>query len=214
MPEEPHVNDDRLTQAYGQLLTVRAMNDAPPPVSLDVVRELAEGGRRGSEHEETLDLVLAHPITRAEFHLLRDIAAREPRAAGRHVPTWMAMAAVLVIAVALPLVWPESGIDSPGPMRGEGAFEVVTPAPDESLASGGRVIWRSVSEAASYSVELIDENGASRWRQTTADTSVVLPDSVRLANGGRYTLSVTARLNDGTTERSLPRATSGRAGGG
>jgi hypothetical protein len=206
------VDDDRLMQAYQQMLAKRATNASPPPVSLDVVRELAESSRGGAREGE-LEQVLAHPVTRAEFHFLRDIVTNEPKAARRHVPTWAAMAAVLVIAVALPILWPGVGVDSPGPLRGgSAAFELVTPSPDESLAAGSRVAWRAVPEAASYTVELIDANGASRWQQATSDTVLVLPDSVRLDDGARYTLSVVARLSDGTTQRSIPRATTGKAG--
>lgn len=56
----------------------------------------------------------------------------------------------------------------------------IAPAPGASVARVDRLVWSSVPGAERYRLRLYDREGSSLWTVETGDTSVVLPDSVRL----------------------------------
>ena len=68
-------------------------------------------------------------------------------------------------------------------------------------AVGAEIVWRRVP-GARYSVTVVDTTGATQWTAETTDTSAAVPDSVRLAPGGRYYLYVDALRSDGWSLRS------------
>jgi anti-sigma factor RsiW len=75
-------------------------------------------------------------------------------------------------------------------------ISMISPADDAVLREGGTVfVWRSVGADATYRLTLQDSTGATVWASSTVDTSVVLPDSVRVAPG-EYYWSVAARMPD------------------
>jgi hypothetical protein len=68
---------------------------------------------------------------------------------------------------------------------------------------GAGLAWRPTAGAASYRVEVVDENGAAVVDSTMRDTTVVVPDSL-LRDRRELTWSVSATLGDGSTVTSLP----------
>jgi hypothetical protein len=61
-----------------------------------------------------------------------------------------------------------------------------------------RFVWGSPGDATSYRVVLTSDAGEQLWTTSTADTTVSLPPSVRLA-GEHYYWSVDALTADGRT---------------
>ena len=56
----------------------------------------------------------------------------------------------------------------------------ISPAPGASVARVDRLVWSSVPGAERYRLRLYTSEGSTLWTAETADTSVALPDSVRL----------------------------------
>jgi hypothetical protein len=65
--------------------------------------------------------------------------------------------------------------------------------------SGLRFIWSSATANASYRVTVSDDSGNTVWSVSGADTSVAIPDSVRLAGTAHYYWVVDALAADGRT---------------
>lgn len=62
-----------------------------------------------------------------------------------------------------------------------------------------RFVWSSAPDAVSYRVTLSSAEGATVWSESRADTTAILPDSVTLRPGARYTWVTDAILSDGST---------------
>ena len=77
--------------------------------------------------------------------------------------------------------------------------------PSDSARST-RFIWRQDARDAAYRLTLTDEGGSVRWSSDTGDTTVTLPDSVRLERGQTYYWYVDALGGDGGTRTSGPRS--------
>jgi len=201
-------NDERLRQAYRAAVLDRGPRAGggshPEPEALVAVAE-----RSGSEavRLEVLDHVMACEACRRELELVRAslLAAGMP-----HQRTWfrspaigmMAIAATLLVVAGVRLFMASSVDQEAGPrLRGGSA---VTTYPVRWLPSvGAGLAWRPTAGAASYRVEVVDENGAAVVDSTMRDTTVVVPDSL-LRNRRELTWSVSATLGDGSTVTSLP----------
>ena len=73
-------------------------------------------------------------------------------------------------------------------------ISMISPADDAVLPERGTVfVWRSIGADASYRLTLQDSAGTTVWASSTVDTSIVLPDSIRVTPG-EYYWSVAARL--------------------
>ena len=201
-------NDERLRQAYRAAVLDRGPRAGggshPEPEALVAVAE-----RSGSEavRLEVLDHVMACEACRRELELVRAslLAAGMPRQR-----TWfrspaigmMAIAATLLVVAGVRLFMTSSADHEAGPrLRGGSA---VTTYPVRWLPSvGAGLAWRPTAGAASYRVEVVDENGAAVVDSTMRDTTVVVPDSL-LRDRRELTWSVSATLGDGSTVTSLP----------
>jgi hypothetical protein len=77
------------------------------------------------------------------------------------------------------------------------AVIVVTPAESDTMRPGAvRFVWHSIGPNASYLFKVADETSV-RWNFDTADTTIVLPDSVQLVPGRSYNWWVDALTADG-----------------
>jgi len=128
---------------------------------------------------------------------------RWPRLAG-------SFAAVAAAAIAFAVVGPWRAAPSPSTPPGDRmrestlvdgarrrAVAVVTPAEGVTVRSDTlRFAWHSVAPNATYLLKLVDERTV-RWTIDTADTTVALPDSVRLVPGRSYNWWVDALTADG-----------------
>ena len=109
-----------------------------------------------------------------------------PRAPRRRYAT-LALAASLILAVGVGVVW-RSGVPANGDVtRGESAVTLIAP-PTEVRRGGGVIgfVWRPVTGAVRYELEVVDSAGAVAFSATTADTTATLADTRRLTPGTAY----------------------------
>jgi anti-sigma factor ChrR (cupin superfamily) len=115
------------------------------------------------------------------------------------------LAAVVVLAV---LIRPGSERDRqpatlrPGadPSFGLPALAVRSPGPDAVVQREQLSFrWGGGGPDALYDLTIADSSGLAVWRVRTSDTTLALPDSVRLAVGLRYHWWVDGLLRDGRT---------------
>jgi len=107
-----------------------------------------------------------------------------------------AAAAVLILFIA-----PRRAPDSSSPLLREPAV-TTTAAPALSIPRGGvpelrAMTWSSVPHADQYRVTLFDRDGSVVWRTQSTDTTVLVPDTVRLVRGVPYYWKVDARIELG-----------------
>lgn len=128
----------------------------------------------------------------AVARLSRSLASRRRWA----VVAPLAAAAVLVLLLA---PWPR--LRDQGPVLREPAV-TTTVAPTVIAPRGGvtnlpALTWSSVPLADRYQVTLYDRDGVVLWETQTADTAVVVPDTVRLVSGVPHYWKVAARTELG-----------------
>jgi hypothetical protein len=200
------MTEEDLVRLYQRGVTPRGANRAacPPPEDLLAVVE-----QNGSEAARLRTVNHAAGCTECgeELELLR--VTRVVRERSRVPNVAFAIAASLLFVVGLGYYGFARRSVSDGDGTGltrDGAGDVRLVAPADTVA--GRftaLVWRPVSDAASYVVELRNEDGAVLTRGTTADTTFSVPDSARIAPNADTYWSVTARLADGTERRSATR---------
>ena len=157
----------------------------------------------------------------AEEHLAdcatcRDELVGISRLAAGHAPgrSWLrlatSVAAVAAAAIAFAVLGPWRVAPGPGTPSGDRMREstlvggasgrgvaVVAPAEGDTVRSDTvRFTWRPVAPNAAYLLKLADETSVV-WTKDTADTTVVLPDSVALEHGRSYHWWVDALTADG-----------------
>ena len=203
-------NDATLRAAYTKLLGARGLVTDTELLPLERVRDLADGTVSGQARLDLLDRVLADPVMRDEYHLLRAVVEGQQSAGiarpnrRRSMGGWMAAAASLFIVGSISLVIRRSNTDLPAeePFRGtDAAVTLVSPAAEAPLSPNTRFEWRTVARAERYELLILDAAGEPALRQETTDTTASIP--ARLPSQGRWI--VTAQLSDGTTERSVAR---------
>ena len=142
--------------------------------------------------------------------LVATTALLESRAASRR---WVRLgapaAALAAAALAFMMLGPWRTTTAPGTPPGDRMREsTLVGATPERVATVSPVegdtvpverlpfVWRAVGSGGTYLLRLSDES-AERWTIDTADTTVVLPDSVRLDAGRSYHWWVDAMTADG-----------------
>jgi len=193
----------RLREAAGVLrapASLERRTETPECLDELAIADFIEG-RLGPEARAP---VVAHLLTcarcrsvvKATGRLLADTAvarATESRWRRWRLPLGVAAAAALVL-----LLWPRSTDDSGSTpaLREPTLADTVAPipiAPRGSVAQVDRLVWSSVPRAERYRLRLYDEEGAVLWTVETADTLVVLPDSIVLAPRVTYFWKVEAQ---------------------
>lgn len=78
------------------------------------------------------------------------------------------------------------------------SLEALLPAPGATVPRHGlRFAWQSDGPDAVYEITVADSSGLALWNARTTDTSIALPDSVRLSPGGTVHWWVDVLLPDG-----------------
>lgn len=222
-------NDSRLRAAYARLIATRHADESAALLSPEALLALAESSGDDADRVALLDQVLAHPVMRDEFYLLREVVAARPSehssttaAESSHdvLPlrprrrSWVipAVAAAAVLMTATLVVRrPVSPIDDP--LRGGTASDVtlISPAADAAIAAGHRFVWHPVPTATQYELLVTDRDAQVIARMVVTDTVAVLDGAEingAVINGavpasGQWT--VTARTRDGRELPSDPR---------
>lgn len=110
-----------------------------------------------------------------------------PAPAPRRRYATLALAASLLLAVGVGVVW-RSGVPASGDVtRGESAVTLLAP-PTEVRSGAGAIgfVWRPVTGAVRYELEVVDSAGAVAFSAATADTTATLADTRRLTPGTAY----------------------------
>ena len=107
-----------------------------------------------------------------------------------------AAAAVLILFIA-PQRTPESTRPLLREPRVTTAASPMLSVPRGAVAALRAMTWSSVPHADQYRVTLFDRDGSVAWRTQSADTTVVLPDTVHVVRGVPYYWKVDARVELG-----------------
>jgi hypothetical protein len=152
--------------------------------------------------------VVAHLVTCARCrslvsatgHLLADesVVRQLPRVQELRWQRWSWPVGLAAAAAVLLLVWPRGTSDvEPVPALREpplaGPVTPVPIAPRASVARVDRFVWSRMAEADRYRLRLFNEEGALVWTGEGSDTSLSLPDSVRLPAPATYFWKVEAQ---------------------
>lgn len=193
------MNDERLREAYERGLPP---NDGLPTlddVAAERLRRLVEGEGSENERLRTLDVALSTAEGRREL----EIAWAAARAARPRQVVWRrsAIAASLLLAAGVSSIWWWQQEASVGEAlrSGESPVTLIAPLGEVESRSGTRFVWRPVRDAERYTLVLVDTTGAEVYASETLDTSLALPDSIRLAPARSYLWWVQARRADQST---------------
>jgi hypothetical protein len=194
------MNPDRLRQLYRQSAGHRP-DAGPCALAPEEMLAVLQGTAAPADRERVLSVIATHPACKEEFDLLRAVvlAGAAPRRSVFRAP-W-ALAAMLVVGLWLGALVLLRGPNPAPAYRGDGDSLILV-APVGVMAEGDVALtWRPVHEAWVYEVTVVSEGDATRWRGSTADTTLVLPDSLLRAGTG-FRWWVAARLPDGRSLRS------------
>lgn len=188
-----------LRDRYLESLAARRGGDRAGCVTPDAMLGLAERSLPEPERLQLFDHVMNCPHCREEFALADGVAGAGAGMKRNFLPRVLAAAAVLLLAAGTALVV-RSGPwrSAPDPLRGEEReLGLIAPAEDPIAEAAVRFTWHAAAAGAAYRLELWDSGGVARFRSSTQDTSLALPDSVSLRPGATYSWWITASLPDG-----------------
>ncbi len=194
------MNDDELAGLYREGMQ-RAAAGPDDGVSLDAMLRVVRGEADAAERLSTLDRVMASDALRKEFALLSAVAEGERHTAPTRRSWWPLAAAAAVLLVAGGVTWQMRERAGDDVVRGDrGTIELVSPR--DVLPAGRLFTWRATATASRYRLQVRDAAGGVVFDSLTRDTTMVLPDSVRLAPGTEYRWWIRAELEDGGQARS------------
>ena len=216
------MSDDQLRAIYN----ARVAGDAPPDrvncPTPEQLQRLAGSENGGSAQNLTLlDHVFGCAYCRPEFALLRSVqtaseahdgvgAARVKANTRWFTGPRLAIAAALVVAIGIggnsvrranDVTRDNVLRDAPGD-----ASDVVTVSPlvNDQFAADAQFVWRKVSGAVTYEIQLLDTAGVVIATHITADTvfTPAADDRAKLATVTLFDWFVAARRSDGNERRS------------
>jgi hypothetical protein len=146
--------------------------------------------------------VMVCAACRRDFELFRAVHVATPVASRRRFqPIALAASVALLAGLGGMGVWSSLRTDGPEPQRSStGQAELVTPASGTVVEMPVQLIWRRLSNASSYTAELLAPDGRLIEAWVTTDTSVSVP--VTVTRAGAFAWWVRARMSDGTERRS------------
>jgi hypothetical protein len=196
------MTEHELRRVYAALQQERASSAEPSGVTPERMLAAIEGHGSEAERIATIDAALAHPASAHELELLRALAANR-RVARRAVP-WrtvsLALAAAAAVAIAAtPTVRDLIREGGPAVVRNGTPDAVLLAPPEDAAREASRTFrWRTVPGTRVYSLEILTSAGTLVFTTRTSDTTVTLPEDVRLEPGVDHRWWITAELSDGT----------------
>lgn len=169
------------------LLAMLAEGRLPPDARAVALGHLAECGAC-SAAVASLTRALADPM------VAREAAAQERWRSGRFLRFALPAAAAALLVVS---AWPRGERDSGSSHRGPTITAAPAPvpiAPAGVVAGPSALRWSSVPGADQYRVTLFEADGSTRYEAQLTDTTLSIPDSVRLVSGHQYLWKVEARV--------------------
>lgn len=193
------MNDEQLRDAYERGLAPTHGSSSLDDLSADRLRRLVEQEGSESERLRTLDLALSTGEGRQELEIAW-AAARAARPPRRSWFRYAAAASLLIVAGSSALLLRQRASAPESVLRGpESPVTLVAPVGRVTSALATRFTWRPVQKVDRYVLVVVDTSGAELFAAETRDTSLALPDTVRLAPGRAYLWWVQARLVDQST---------------
>jgi hypothetical protein len=184
-------------------------------VSSEHLAAFLDGRLTGAERDRAVRHFASCGECRAELTALRDVIDSPGATPVRRRIVAVAAAAAILAIIAIPRIASDpanGGHTNVRAAEGAGVAEaviaVVSPADQATVApSGVKLSWRAAGPAATYSITVQDSAGGEVWKRSSLpDTSITIPDSIRLRPGSLYFWSVDARLADGSTAKTGARA--------
>jgi hypothetical protein len=205
------VNDARLRDAYAAWLAQRVPTGRDACGSPEALLALAQKQGDEAGRLATLDHAMSCAACRQDLELLRSLAAAggmEPGA--RRAPFWSAPSFRLAASIAfVAAVGATAGVfllqrNEPVHRGGPASVTTVSPGGDVRPGEADRLVWRPVTDATGYFVEVLSADGAAVLSASTRDTFVVVPAGA-LTVGREYRWTLRATLGDGTQAAAEPR---------
>ncbi len=187
-----------VAELYARAVAARSGGDRSGCPSPEELVALAVGRLPGRDRLRMLDHVMSCAACGREYALLDAVAASEPpRRWSRGIP--LALAATVLLALGVGVVWRVSsrthGSDA---VRGEeGAIRLLTPAAGARVPDRPVFAWGAAGAGVRYRFELLPVGGDPVYAVEITDTTLTLPDSVRIEREVEYLWWVRAHLPDG-----------------
>lgn len=176
------------------------------PLSADDIAAFLDGRLEGEALERVQARLADDPVARQEIIKAGRIASSVPAA---KVPRrrWLPAAGLVAAAaaVAIVLLQPSDAYRAPATVASErrgvadqpDLVELILPAQNDAVdARVTAFAWRPI-EGATYRIVVSDSSGRTLLQQSTTDTALSIPESLRKA--GRYYWSVDAQVPDGSS---------------
>jgi hypothetical protein len=179
----------------------------PVDLPLDRLEALVAGDGSEADRLRSIDVLMSSAEGRREF----EVAWAASRAAREHVAnkrvrvaSWrnLSLASAAVLLIAATTLWLTNRKRGEGDelMRGqESPIRLLSPGSEIESARNVQFAWQPVKQAKDYVLIVVDTAGGDVYARNTTDTTVSLPDSVRLNPGSEYLWWVQAIMPDGST---------------
>ena len=169
-----------------------------------------DGTLTESERQDVESHLSACDACRTEVITSQEAVSSIPPAAQPRMRSWrplagFAAAAVIVVTAATLLGGREepSIVRADPPSAGQAIqIETVNPENGASLGDTRELAWKNQGAGTTYRITIGDDAGQPVHSASVADTSMVIPSSVKLITGRTYFWYVDAITSDGTTATS------------
>jgi len=175
----------------------------------DEIAAYLSGGLTAAEREGLEAHLASCRACRTEVTSARRLLRSQPKGRRRILAASFAAAAVLAVVLLAPLKSPGPPVDPYREGRSDGApaLRAVGPADGSTVRRDSlRFTWRSEPGDLLFRLTVATSTGDAVWTRDTHDTTLVLPDTLRLAPGARYLWYVDALDPAGLSLTTGPRS--------
>jgi hypothetical protein len=188
----------RLAALYARAVASRSGGDRGGCPAPEELVALAERGLAAAERLRLLDHVMSCASCGREYALLDAVTASSVR------PSWLrgipvALAATVFLVIGVGLVWRinSRNQETDAVRGGENFIRLLSPAAGARVPDRPGFSWSATGARVWYRFELLPAGGDPVYAVEITDTTLTLPDSVKLASDVEYLWWVRARLPDG-----------------
>jgi hypothetical protein len=196
----------------GHLILLRPSRDvavsATPHLTAVQIADLVDGTLAVAERAEVERHLANCDDCRDEVAVCAQLVASAPVAPKRRIAWRIVVPLAAGILFAIVLRRPDGAkrldIESERGTPSTGTrITLVAPAPDAAISAGApRFVWRPIEGSTGYRIVIKDASGTLIWTGDVADTSIAIPDTLRLRPGQSYVWRVDGQRTDGTTASS------------
>jgi hypothetical protein len=191
------MNDEQLRDAYARGLPEGRPRPPLDDLSAEHLRRLVEREGPDAERLHTIDTMLRTAEGRRELEIAW-AAVRAARPRRSRVWRWgIGVAATVAAAAGIGTIW-FSSKPTPDLLR-DATSPIRLVAPLGTSPARAPFTWRPLENAERYQLVVVDTTGADVFVTETRDTTVSLPDTLRLTPGVSYLWWVQATTRDGAS---------------